>query len=456
MTISIRNPRPKTCNCPRLMQTNPPAKATLTVAVLLFCGLLGLPLAAQGATANPPETMSYQGVLVDANGAKLGSPSPASYDVVFKIYDASSAGTVVWAEKQRVTVDNGYFSVLLGSGAALPASTGLDGKHGNLSAVFAGSAASDRYIGITVTITGQTDTEITPRLQLVTSPFSFLARQANTIVDTSGNALITSTAGAVNVTALNVTGTVTASGYNGPGTALTSLNANNISQGTLNEGRISSLAATKLTGTISSDRLGDVPASKLSGTIANARLGTDVALTSNANIQFSGRVKDKTGDIMPVGTILPYAGSTAPGGWLVCDGSAQLRAGAYADLFAAIGTTYGKGDNLNTFNIPDLRARVPVGKSADAEFNSLGKTGGEKTHTLTTAEMPSHNHYLVSDNTYVTLLGNDSGDLFDHGASGGSIHINNQYSTPTTQNTGGGAAHNILQPYITLNYIIKY
>jgi microcystin-dependent protein len=200
----------------------------------------------------------------------------------------------------------------------------------------------------------------------------------------------------------------------------------------------------------------DVPASKLSGTIADARLSANVALTNNANIQFSGRVKDKTGFIMPVGTILPYGGTTAPDGWVLCDGTTKLRSGTYGDLFQAIGTAYGPGDGSLTFNVPNLQGRVPVGKSSETDFNALGKTGGEKTHTLTVAEMPSHNHYLVSDNTYVTLLGNDSGDLFDTGASGGSIKKDNQYSTPTTQNTGGGGSHNNLQPYITLNYIIKY
>ena len=67
----------------------------------------------QAADANPPERMTYQGFLVDGNGAALGNSAPANYDVVFRIYNAKSGGTPIWSEQQTVTVDKGYFSVLL-------------------------------------------------------------------------------------------------------------------------------------------------------------------------------------------------------------------------------------------------------------------------------------------------------------------------------------------------------
>lgn len=100
----------------------------------------------------------------------------------------------------------------------------------------------------------------------------------------------------------------------------------------------------------------------------------------------------------PTGAVTQFAGSAAPTGWLLCDGTAVSRA-TYADLFAAIGTTYGAGNGSTTFNLPNLKGRVPVGRdSADTSFDVLGETGGAKTHTLTVTEMPSHTHVQDSHN----------------------------------------------------------
>lgn len=156
------------------------------------------------------------------------------------------------------------------------------------------------------------------------------------------------------------------------------------------------------------------------------------------------------GDTLPIGTIMPYTSDTIPNGWLLCDGSAVSRA-TYSELFDLIGTTYGTGDGNTTFNLPNLKGKVAVGKDGnDTDFNALGKTGGEKEHTLTVSEMPKHNHTggILTTNTiagnaryYFQQLGATNDENFSN-----SLKIGE---------AGGNQPHNNLQPYLVTNYIIK-
>ena len=181
----------------------------------------------------------------------------------------------------------------------------------------------------------------------------------------------------------------------------------------------------------------------------------------------------------PAGMVSQFAGATAPTGWLLCDGAAVSRT-TFANLFTAIGTSYGAGNGSTTFNLPNLKGRVPVGRdAADTSFDALGETGGAKTHTLTESEMPSHTHLQNSHNhtqnphnhnfsyqgteyaswTAATGFGSNINFIVGNGTVAATSIANrtatNQETTATNQNTGGGAAHNNLQPYIVMNYIIK-
>lgn len=105
------------------------------------------------------------------------------------------------------------------------------------------------------------------------------------------------------------------------------------------------------------------------------------------------------------GTVLDYAGNTAPTGYLLCYGQAINRV-TFASLFTAIGTVYGAGDGSTTFNIPDARGRVGAGKddmggsaanrltnlAGGVDGSTLGAGGGLQTHTLTTAQLSTHTH----------------------------------------------------------------
>lgn len=150
-----------------------------------------------------------------------------------------------------------------------------------------------------------------------------------------------------------------------------------------------------------------------------------------------------SGDTLPVGAIMPFGSDTIPENWLLCDGSAVSRT-TYQYLFNTIGTTYGAGDGFTTFNLPDLRGKVVVGlDDNDTDFDVLGETGGEKEHTLTINEMPSHTHTGVPRYYRATNVEQATESNSQTGSQG------------VTSSTGGNQPHNILQPYIVQNYIIK-
>lgn len=174
---------------------------------------------------NTPDLITYQGLLVDQNGLALAPTTPHNYTIAFRIFDAPSGGALLWAEEQIVTVDKGHFSVVLGQG------TELSGQpRPSLAAVFAGPGASDRYLETTVTLSGNPVT-ITPRIRFLPAPYSLLSRNAVNLVGLAGTNTVVAATYDGGVIRLNVP-------LAGSGAQLTSLNADQLTSGTIPEGRL--------------------------------------------------------------------------------------------------------------------------------------------------------------------------------------------------------------------------
>lgn len=170
------------------------------------------------------------------------------------------------------------------------------------------------------------------------------------------------------------------------------------------------------------------------------------------------------------GVILPFAGTTAPTGWLICDGTAVSRT-TYANLFAATGTTFGVGNGTTTFNLPDLRGRSVLGAGTGSGLTARarGDTGGSETHQLTAAQMPSHTH------TGTTVAAGGHSHTFNKsadsssGPAGSNVASNNNTGagtlatdaepahthTFTTAGAGSDGSHPNMHPFVAVNHIVR-
>jgi microcystin-dependent protein len=200
--------------------------------------------------------------------------------------------------------------------------------------------------------------------------------------------------------------------------------------------------------------------------------------------------------ITPIGVIRLFAGSTAPNGWLICNGSTVSRSD-YSNLFKVIGTTYGVGNSNTTFTLPDMRGRCPIGVGTGASLTArtLGSNVGAETVTLSEANMASHTHATTvgtqsANHTHTGTSGTVSADHThgwgrNVGSSGGyglrdgagrsangtpntqganqdhshatttGTESANHTHTVTNSSTGSGTPVGIMLPSIVVNFIIK-
>jgi microcystin-dependent protein len=165
--------------------------------------------------------------------------------------------------------------------------------------------------------------------------------------------------------------------------------------------------------------------------------------------------------LIPAGTIVQSAAINVPDGWLNCNG-ALLNKIAYVDLFLAIGNTYGGVPSDLSFNLPDMRGRVGIGAGQGADLSNrvFATSGGAETHTLTTSEMPVHNHG-VTDPGHAHSIPIRSEGFADIGpdddvSQGSGYNTGSSTTGITINNAGSGNAHNNMQPFLVIRYLIKY
>ena len=384
---------------PDFMLSQKPVMKMTTIAKTGFLALAlmtaaGVTPALRAADAKPPARVSYQGFLVDGNGAPLANSNVQNFDVVFRLYNASQGGASLWSEQQTVTVDKGNFSVFLGEGTAVGGE-----PRPALDVVFSGADASDRYIGMTVLGLGGAVAEIAPRLRLLTAPYAFLARNATAVVGPSGNSILTASGTSIGIntasptTALDVNGVVTSTGAKVNG----AINAT-----TLN---VSGAAA-----------VGDLT---LNGTVSGPGLST-----------LGG---------VPIGAIILWSGTltTIPNGWALCDGSTK-NGRVTPDLrerfvIGAGSTGYAPGTTGGAHSVTLSQNHLPphTHEYRDRFFAEVGLSGSGGAGAEAVSNVPGSKSGNDNDNNRVA------------------------YFDRTTGSAGAGVAVDIRPRFYALAYIMR-
>ena len=471
-------------------------------AVGLLAFLVFIPLVLQASSA-VPSLISYQGSILDSSGNPVGQSSSVNRTATFRIWNHATnslESNLVYSEQQEITISNGQFSCLIGSGSATAgnlfgyseSSKGPGSVNFGTTSIFDGAV---RFLGVTIDDgSSAVDNEITPRQQIVTTAFAFRSKVAESV---------DSAAISLSMMALNSVGTnqIVSSSVTGSKIANSTITGADIAQDTITAGDIASggvgsseiindsitasdiannavTSAEILNSTITSN---DIKDSTITGAdiAANTITAGDIATNAvnydeiaadavraseiQANAVLSAEIKDgevKEADLnsavmlklLPTGSVMMWAGSSAPSGWFLCDGSLKNKT-TYSTLYGVVGNAFGTSGG--SFRVPDLRGRFVRGVSGSATrdpdrgsrtaMNSGGNTGNNVGSVQGDA-LKSHSHQY------------DSRKQRDTALSGGSNNSrgwdkNDSYETKNTATTGGSETR---PTNAYLHFIIKY
>jgi microcystin-dependent protein len=456
--------------------------------------LLSLFLGVAALHAQTPSFMSYQGRIADSSGALIGAGSPVNRKVIFRIFDAASGGNRLWSEQQTVTFLEGEFSALLGQGIDASYNGVTESPRPAVDTVFT-SAGDTRYLEVLVDngdgTLNPTDTPISPRQRLTSTAYSFRAKFADTLAD---GAVGSDTLAAGSVTqakmAANTIGTsilidqsvtqtklapaaVETNNLGAAAVTAEKLAVNAVVSTSIVDGEIRTvdLASQAVTAAKIADnavtsgkigpgevKVGNIGEGAVTGDkIANGTISAE-DLDDNA-VTLSALAEQLKQLLVPTGSVMPFAGDTAPAGWKLCNGESLSQA-AYPELYAVINKRFGYGDSaITTFRVPDLRGRfirgrnngtsqvsvddVLRGRDPDASSRIAMNTGGatgDAVGSLQYDEFREHTH--TERSMYFGGTGTDNG---------GYNWVNSVYSLDSGA-TGGNETRPV-NAY--MNYIIK-
>jgi microcystin-dependent protein len=399
--------------------------------VLLLATAVPTFVAAQTVTiGGAPATIDYQGKALDTTGTPLANTTAANYTMYFRIYDAQEGGNIIWAESQIVTVSKGLFSVRLGEGSAIAGEGTV--LQTNLADAF---TAASRFLGVTVVITGQTPTEILPRLAFLATPFAYSANRSITAERLVLNPSATAVPSAVNASAVSyatqtLTGNATLDDANH--TAAVSASAGSLTitlpaVTTRREYFILKTDASENVVTVVPPSGGNLYgfspysiSSQFSGGGGSGGIRLKVRGEAVTVQNVSGNdwwVVSDTRDKTPVGTVIAVPGNAYggwPAGYLYCNGASYTRSDTrYLDLFAVISTNSGTS-NATSFNVPDLRGAFirgqDGGRGLDPDRNSRtasnpGGSTGDAVGTYQAHALGSHNHTFTGSSSTTSADG---------------------------------------------------
>ena len=433
------------------------------IAILLVTLLTTLCLfqSSHAATA-VPDAISYQGRALTAAGTLMGAGTPVNRTVIFRIWDHASnslTANLIYSEQQVVTIAEGEFSVLIGTGAATAntplgySETAKGPPTVKISDVFGGAS---RYLGVTIDDgSAAVDNEISPRQQIVSGAFALrskvaesvdglaittamLANNAVTTTQVNDAAITTSKLAANAVTTAQITNASITSAKIATDTII----AGNIAAGAVGTSEIADLAVT--TAKIADGQITSVKIADDTITGADIAAGTITLTNLIAAVQQA---------LVPPGTIVAYGGETAPAGWLLCNGASFSRS-TYPSLFTAIGTAFGTASST-VFNVPDFRGRFLRGwdsataRDPDRANRAAMITGGntgDKVGSIQSDEFRSHAHSMNFNTSGYNVGYNNAQESLGWARNNGIV-------ASSTANSGGNETRPL---NANVNYIIKF